>query len=105
MKECEKINDMFCDYLNGKISADGKSMVVNHLATCKNCMTEIAALIRIKNIEENKLKPVPAEILNSAFDRIPDKKTAESLWTISFGSVYYSMRIIRQTIRLVTHII
>lgn len=105
MTECEKINDMFCDYLNGKLSKSENYMVINHLATCKNCVAEIATLIRIKNIEQKKLKSIPQDILSSAFDRIPDKEIAESPFSIAFDSIYNSMRIIKQTIRFATQVI
>lgn len=106
MPDCEKISDLLIDYINRRLTQNENSEIIVHLAECPSCRKEVSELIKIRNMEQSAMGDIPDDILNSAFDRIPEKEITLD-GTLNSGSVFmaldlirYSLSAARQTLQL-----
>ncbi len=106
MNECERICELLLDYINRRLTQDKKTIVVKHIAECQYCRSELAALIRIRNLAQAKIPTIPQNIIDSAFDKIPDnKRTLGTILNLGqyfkvFDSLSVTMSIVKQIMQL-----
>lgn len=77
MEQCEKIQEMLIPYLNRFLTDSECSMVITHIAHCKDCKDEVALLIKLDNVFEKTLVEVPKDIQLNAFDKIKMQEIKE----------------------------
>src|SRR5665647_1939401 len=97
--DCEKIQDMLTEYLNRNLQENENIVVISHLAVCRHCREEAALLIQIKNLAEAAVTEVPAELFNSAFEKIPCDETPIDI-ILNSGSVFMAFDIIRYVFKV-----
>lgn len=85
------------DYLNSGLDEHNKSIVVLHLAGCKECREELAFLIKVKKLQEENIKEVPQSIKSSAFKLLPQTGYKGLLSVMK--PVYDVMEIVNATVR------
>ncbi|HEY8350091.1 MAG TPA: zf-HC2 domain-containing protein [Clostridiales bacterium] len=74
MDECERVSELLLDYMNRRLSGNENIAAAKHLAECRRCRNELAVLLRIRNLAHEGISPIPQDIADTAFDKIPDTK-------------------------------
>jgi predicted anti-sigma-YlaC factor YlaD len=88
MCNCNGIQDLLADYLNGGLNKVGNAKVIFHLSACKECREEAAFLIRLKNAQAQALERVPDDIAKNAFDLIgAAEETSQSPIAVASGAL------------------
>lgn len=107
MTECDKVCDMLVDYINRRLPPSENGEIVKHLACCESCRLEAATLIKIKDLVQAGMSPVPQDVLDSAFRKIPKKEelvydmlNPGTYFSMVFDLISYSLSPVRQIIRL-----
>lgn len=100
--ECIEINQKLDDYLNRRLTPDENGIIIKHLAVCEDCKKEVAFLIKLKNTVKSLVKELPNDIAVSAFDKIPDENSFESILSSSsvfkgFDLIKYAFSEVRKT--------
>jgi predicted anti-sigma-YlaC factor YlaD len=103
--DCEKISELLPCYINRSLTEDMNSIVISHLAACRQCREETALLIKIKALAEDDAKEVPREIMHSAFDKIPREKTAIEKILEAYDIIRYSLNTAGKTIKFACRVI
>ena len=73
-EECMHINDLIIEYSNNTISKENNNILLDHLAKCEECRSELALVLAISLSMRNLSKEVPDYIMENAFSMIPKEE-------------------------------
>lgn len=109
--KCKVISEMLVDYINRRLTQSENSVVIKHLANCKECREEVALLFDFKKMAQDSMKEIPQEAKMTAFAKIPkDKKELDEIINscsifMPFELINHFLLPVKQTLRLVKQVI
>jgi len=75
MKDCEKIRELFSEYIDGVLDKANTDLVEEHLSKCEPCRKELNKLIKMLEILKNlKKEDTPPDFLETLQERIRQRK-------------------------------
>ncbi len=75
MKSCEKIRELFSEYIDGVLDKANTDLVEEHLSKCEACREELNKLIKMLEILKNlKKEDTPPNFLETLHERIRQRK-------------------------------
>jgi len=75
MKDCEKIRELFSEYIDGVLDKANTDLVEEHLSKCEACREELNKLIKMLGILKNlKKEDTPPDFLETLQERIRQRK-------------------------------
>ncbi len=101
--ECEEIIEKLPAYLARRLNAHENGQIAMHLASCAGCREELTFYFEIKSLIERQLD-VNETVLTSAFNKIPSSRR-KSFSLFLQNEIYYSLKIVRQSISLAASLI
>jgi anti-sigma factor ChrR (cupin superfamily) len=101
---CQEIQDALIDYINRRLDQPECCRIAVHLSECKACRDEVAFLIKIGRHCCGQAEDVPADMLESAFDKIPNT-AGKYRFLDCLEPVYDSLQITCKTLRFAAQFI
>jgi len=75
MKDCEKIRELFSEYIDGVLDKANTDLVEEHLSKCEACREELNKLIKMLGVLKNlKKEDTPPDFLETLQERIRQRK-------------------------------
>ncbi len=68
--KCKKINDLFFDYLDGRLAGRDNAELERHLQTCTACHARLQDIVKINGLLQTAAAPVPGADFNAAWSGI-----------------------------------
>lgn len=90
--ECAKIEELLSDYIDGTLDARTKSLVEEHLSTCKDCKQDLDSLkSAIKELGSLDAVKAPKDFLNQVHERIERRSWFFHLLRILFIPIRFKI--------------
>jgi anti-sigma factor RsiW len=92
MNGCEGIRELIPWYVEGTLSSDEGSVVAGHLASCPDCLHDVAAAIRVRSAVRDALSSEP-RVSEGMWERVSRQAVGRRLAQLDVGSFLVGLRL------------
>ena len=92
MNGCEEIRDLIPWYLEGTLSSEESAVVAGHLASCSDCLRDVAVAIRLRTAVRDAVSSEP-QVSEAIWERVARQAMGRKLAQLDVGSFLVGFRL------------
>jgi anti-sigma factor RsiW len=92
MNGCEEIRDLIPWYVEGTLSSEDGTAVASHLASCPDCLRDVAVAIRLRTAVRDALSSEP-RVSEAMWERVARQALGRRLAQLDVGSFIVGFRL------------
>jgi anti-sigma factor RsiW len=92
MNGCEEIRDLIPWYVDGTLSPEESAAVAGHLASCADCLRDVAVAIRLRTAVRDALSSEPP-VSEEMWERVARQAMGRRLAQLDVGSFLVGFRL------------
>lgn len=92
MNGCEEIRDLIPWYVEGVLSSEESATVAGHLASCSDCLRDVAVGIRLRTAVRDALSSEP-RVSEAMWERVARQAMGRKLAQLDVGSFLVGFRL------------